>query len=216
MPLVQQLLHLIHNEKVVGEIHRVFCDFGLIMDIENTSDTSRLKNPALGAGSLLDIGIYSLTWGLLSLDHNIADAALTPQVFSAQTISHGIDVGTSIILHYPQNGRQGILTSSMKAKTDPVFARIEGSHGTIHIEGVATSVPRRFTLIPSDSAAERKVYEAPPKDGRGFLYEADAVALDITAGRAENEIMPWNETLRVMALMDDIRKRGGARFPQED
>jgi predicted dehydrogenase len=202
---------MIHQEKVIGDVHRVFCDFGLFMDLDSLPATSRLKDPALGAGTLLDIGVYSLTWGLLGLDEHIAGAALKPQVVSAQSISQGIDVATSIVLHYPQNGRQGILTSTMKAKTDPVFARIEGSHGTILIEGIATSTPRRFTVIPNDATAERQVYDAPPRVGKGFFYEADAVASDIAAGRVENAIMPWDETLRVLALMDGIRARDVSR-----
>jgi hypothetical protein len=44
--------------------------------------------------------------------------------------------------------------------------------------------------------------------GKGLFYEADAVACDIAAGRVENAIMPWDETLRVLALMDGIRARG--------
>lgn len=204
---------MIHREKVIGDVHRVFCDFGLVIDLDSLPATSRLKDPALGAGALLDIGVYSLTWGLLGLDEGIAGTALKPQVFSAQSISQGIDVATSIVLHYPQNGRQGILTSTMKTKSDPVFARIEGSHGTILIEGIATSVPHRFTVIPSDATAERQVYDAPPKVGKGFFYEADAVARDIAAGRVENATMPWGETLRVLALMDGIRAAG---VSQED
>jgi predicted dehydrogenase len=208
MPLTEQLLRLVHQEKRIGDVHRVFCDFGMLMDLDSLPATSRLKDPALGAGTLLDIGVYSLTWGLLGLDEGIASAALTPQVFSAQSISEGIDVTTSIVLHYPQNGRQGILTSSMKAKSDPVFARIEGSKGTVFIEGIAPSLPRRFTVVFNDAAAERQIYDAPPKVGKGFFYEADAVANDIVAGRVENATMPWDETLRVLALMDGIRARG--------
>jgi dihydrodiol dehydrogenase / D-xylose 1-dehydrogenase (NADP) len=46
-------------------------------------------------------------------------------------------------------------------------------------------------------------------------WEADAVALDIAAGRKENEIMPVEESLRMMRLMDDIRKAGGLKYPQD-
>lgn len=28
--------------------------------------------------------------------------------------------------------------------------------------------------------------------------------------------MPWNETLRVMDMLDQVRKEGGARFPQDE
>ncbi|CAG8042771.1 unnamed protein product [Penicillium salamii] len=206
MPLSRQLQKLIHEERIIGDVHRVFCDFGLYFDLENLPDSSRLKNPALGAGSLLDIGIYSLTWGLILLDDGIGENATEPLVFSAQSISEEIDVATSMILHYPQNGRQGILTSSIQTRTDPIFARIEGSKGSITIEGVAASAPSKFTVIPREDDAERKEYTF-SHPGYGFYYEADAVAHDIAAGKTEDSIMPWAETLRVLGLMDGVRAR---------
>lgn len=86
----------------------------------------------LGAGSLLDIGIYALTWGLVALeppldhhDHHNQISCKTeegvgegkrrksPEIFSVQTLEDGIDVATSMILFYHESGRQGILTSSL-------------------------------------------------------------------------------------------------------
>lgn len=213
--MCQQLQKVVHEEKLVGEVHRVFCDFGLQFDLESLPSSSRLKNVALGGGSLLDIGIYSITWGLLLLDDQIGEKAATPHVFSAQTISEEIDVATSMVLHYPESGRQGILTSSMKTKTDPIFSRIEGSKGVITIEGPGTSMPSKFTFIPRDIDSEKREFSF-PQPGFGFYYEADAVAHDIAAGKTQNCVMPWAETLRVLELMDGVRERGGARFPQDN
>jgi PHD/YefM family antitoxin component YafN of YafNO toxin-antitoxin module len=50
----------------------------------------------------------------------------------------------------------------------------------------------------------------------GFYWEADAVAVDIVEGKRENAIMLHAETLRLMKIMDEIRRQGGARFPQDD
>ncbi|KAK9860465.1 hypothetical protein MYU51_005409 [Penicillium brevicompactum] len=213
-PLCQKLQKVVHEEKLIGEVHRVFCDFGLQFDLESLPSSSRLKNVALGGGSLLDMGIYPITWGLLLLDDQIGEKAATPHVFSAQTISEEIDIATSMLLHYPESGRQGILTSSMKTKSDPIFARIEGSKGVITIEGPGTSMPSKFTLYPRDNDSGRKEY-AFSHPGYGFYYEADAVAQDIAADKTQNSVMPWDETLRVLELMDGVRERGGARFPQD-
>jgi predicted dehydrogenase len=64
IPLVAKFQDLLHKEKIIGDVLRVFCDFGLNMPIKELPKESRLRDPALGAGSLLDIGIYSLTWGI--------------------------------------------------------------------------------------------------------------------------------------------------------
>lgn len=226
-PLLQSIQKLLHEEKAIGSISRAFCDFGLDMDIKSLSPDSRLKNPELGAGTLLDIGIYSLTWGLLCLDRGIGEHAQKPHIVASQTLSDEIDIATSIILKYP-SGAQGIITSSTSFKTSAEFCRIEGSKGSIIVEGSGASSPESFVLRPKRSGSstgdmvlleaengandKRYTFE---KSGRGFYWEADAVALDIVAGKTENAIMPWAETIRVMEIMDEVRRQGGARFPQD-
>jgi predicted dehydrogenase len=229
-PVALTLQKKLYKEKVIGDVRRTFCDFGLEMNIAALDSDSRLKDAKLGAGSLLDIGIYSLTWGLLTLSSSFGEQAETPQIAAVQSLSDKIDIASSILLHYSSTGRQGILTSTTEIKTDAVFCRIEGTNGYITVEGLATSVPSSFTIYPNHGgSATGDVHEKSngggPKgvevckfehDGAGFFWEADAVAMDIAAGRKENAIMPHAETLRVMEMMDEIRRQGGARFPQDD
>lgn len=225
-PLVQTLQELVHRQRAIGRVQRVFCDFGLDMNIEALGPESRLRNPALGAGSLLDIGIYSLTYGLLASDPGIGDQAQRPAAISScQTLYDGVDVATTLVLQYAQ-GPQAVLTSCTNFKTARDFCRIEGSEGHIVITGPAASNPEYFTVhskakptTAADSSATTTAaittrYDF-DKPGRGFYYEADAVALDIAAGRVENATMPWAETIRVMEIMDEARRQGGAKFPQD-
>ncbi|KAL5002211.1 hypothetical protein BDV10DRAFT_158600 [Aspergillus recurvatus] len=220
-PLIPKLKHVLFHEQAIGDVRRTFCDFGLDMDIASLPDTSRLKDPAMGAGSLLDIGIYALTWGLLTLesDSNIVER---PRVAAAQTLRNGVDIASSFILHFPSTGRQGILTSTTEARTPEIFMRIEGSDGYIMVEGVAASAPRAFTVYPkvgsksvgADAGTEGKRYEF-ELEGMGFYFEADAVAESISQGKTENEVMSHGETVRVLEILDEIRAQGGARFPGE-
>ncbi|KAL3460376.1 hypothetical protein BJX64DRAFT_278565 [Aspergillus heterothallicus] len=217
-PLVTSLRRLLYEEKLIGDVRRVFCDFGLDMDLSSLPDSSRLKDPAMGAGSLLDIGIYALTWGLLTLEPPESTPAEEPQVIAAQTLRNGIDVASSFILKYPTTGRQGILTSSVEARTPETFLRIEGTGGYILVEGVAASAPRSFTVYPKvnpdGNKAEGKKYDF-EVEGMGFHFEADAVAVNVAKGHKESEVMPHSETLRVLEILDEIRRQGGAKFPQE-
>lgn len=220
-PVMQRLLKTIHEEEKIGDIRRVYSDFGLALDLESLGPESRLKNPALGAGTLLDIGIYSLTWAILCLDPNIGENAQEPDIVALQTIIDGADEATSVILKYPHGGH-GIVTSTAHFKSSREFCRIEGSKGVITIEGLAAAVPEKFVFRPTipdrgDGVAvgEPVAYEFPKKLGRGFYWEADAVALDILAGRKQNSLMPWAETTRVMKVMDEIRRQGGAVYPQD-
>ncbi len=215
-PAVKTLQKMLHEEQKIGRIIRMYCDFGLDIDIANLPESSRYKDPALGAGSLLDIGIYSLTWGLLTLAGNVGDKAEDPEVASTQTLSDGVDTSSSVVLKYPSTGRQGICTSTTDFNSGgDSFARIEGSKGYIVVHGTTAASPQRFDFYPKDSDAKVEHFKF-EKPGRGFFWEADAVAHDLKAGRLENETMPWAETLRMMMIMDGVRKRSGARFPVDD
>ncbi|KAF4967697.1 hypothetical protein FSARC_4757 [Fusarium sarcochroum] len=211
-PLVKTLQKIIHQDKAIGDVVRVFADFAMNQRLESLGPDSRLKNPALGAGTLLDIGIYSLTWGLLSLDAEIGEKATAPKISATQTLVDGVDVGTSILLLYP-DGKQGILTSNASVKTPWPFCRIEGTKGHIVVEGFAGSAPSFFTVYQGQET-EGKKYEF-DRPGKGFYWEADAVALDIAAGKVESDVMPWAETVRVLEILDEVRRQGGAKFPQD-
>lgn len=213
-PLMQRLQQLLHKEQKLGKIYRTFCDFGLDIDIESLPDGSRYKDPALGAGSLLDIGIYALTWGLFTLTDKVGDAAEEPEVSSTQTIAHNVDVASSVLLHYKSTGRQAICSSTTNYPFRNDWARIEGSKGHVVLTGGAPSSPEQFTFYPKDGGKEELFTFDKP--GRGFFWEADAVARDIKAGSQENATMPWAETVRVMKIMDGVRRKGGAKFPGDD
>ncbi|EJT69368.1 hypothetical protein GGTG_12987 [Gaeumannomyces tritici R3-111a-1] len=220
-PLVRTLRSLVHgDERAIGDVQRVLCDFSMDQNPGSLGPASRLKDPALGAGSLLDISIYSLTWALLMLEDPAAadaDAARRrPKVAALQTLADGIDTASSAILLYP-DGRQGIVTSSSAIKKGKQpFCTVQGTRGYVEVQGF-TSAPGFFTVHTFDAEgggllSRRYDFERP---GRGFYWEADAVAQDISAGRVESSVMPWAETVRVMELLDTIRKQGGARFPQD-
>jgi hypothetical protein len=177
--------------------------------------------------SILYVGIYSLTWGVLALSPSIGEQAEIPKIVAVQTLSDKIDVASSILLQFPSTGRHGILTSTTEIRSDPVFCRIEGMDGYITVEGVAASAPTSFSVYPKkvgsangDVSGENitpkgNIYKF-EKSSKGFFWEADAVALDVAAGRKEKAIMPHAEMVRAMEMLDEIRRQGGARFPQDD
>lgn len=224
-PLVHRLRQLLFEERVVGEVYRTFADFGLEVDISSLPATSRYRDLSLGAGTLLDTGIYSLTWAILTLDAGSPTNSEKPLALGIQSHQEGIEVNTSILLHYPSTDRHGIVTSTTKSNANAwVFCTIWGTNGAIEVEGKTPSMPEAFTVYPKlegdANVAPLKRGEGTrydfPKVGRGFIYEADSTALDVLAGRKESSIMPWSETMRVMELMDSIRKQGQTFYPGHD
>lgn len=227
MPVVQELKRKIYEEGAIGEVRRIVCDFSMDMGIRKLGPESRLRNPSLGAGSLLDIGIYPLTWALLTLSDKLGEEAEMPDVAGLQSLYEGIDIASAFLLRFPSTGKLAVLSCSTEGKTDRAFCRIEGTSGTIKVEGQATSHPAAFSIwrrathpdpgdvLTFDKENETFRFDQPPGQF-GYYYEADAVAVDIAAHKTENALMPWAETIRVMKILDEIRRQGGARFPQDD
>lgn len=69
-PLVYDLQDKLFKDKILGTPKRLFCDFSIPMDFDKMSADSRNMDPKMGAGPLLDIGIYSITWARLLLQAN--------------------------------------------------------------------------------------------------------------------------------------------------
>lgn len=221
-PLVTALRDLLFKDRVIGETFRTFADFSLFVDIPILPATSRYKDVRLGAGTVLDIGIYSLTWAFLTLDPHAPGNSEMPEIVAKQTHQDGIEVMSNVILQYPSTGRQGIVSSTtMSGPRSNIFCRIYGTEVYIEIEGTEASIPKSFTVYQTGKGMNydvtalqgRKYVFASP--ARGFIYEADNTAVDIAAGLKESTVMPWKETIRVMAIMDEIRRQGGTKYPQD-
>lgn len=219
-PMVADLRRILYEEKAIGHVFRASSDFQMYVDVANLPKTSRYKDPSLGAGSMLDIGIYALTWNILMLDPSPPSEPEQPSIKASQSFVQGIEVATSAILQYPSSGRQGLLlcTTERHNGDSKVVVTIDGTDGFIEVQGHVPSHPALFTVYPKWTSGEKprgKTHDY-RQAAQGFIYEADNTALDLAAGRKESAIMPWSETIRVMEMMDEIRRQGGTKYPQDE
>ncbi|KAF5103389.1 hypothetical protein D0Z03_000203 [Geotrichum reessii] len=213
-PIVQEIKKKLHEEKIIGDIYRSFAEYS-IMDYDQMEPEFRLRNPELGGGALLDIGIYTITWTRLVLDPNVGEKAAESTWTSSQILKNGVDVHSAGIASYPTLNRQGIWSCSLYDNSSREVIKVEGSLGTLTVIGKHHSCPQWFKVEFFDKSKESIRYE-PSKEGFGFYWEADAVAVAIANGKLEEEtIMPWKETLSVMEIMDNARKTSGLVYPQE-
>lgn len=115
-PLVAQVRRLVHEEKVLGKIIRVFSDLSqpFAADVKG-----RMYNPELGGGAMLDLGPYPLVWQLMLLYSHPDNHNAFPKVTSSmmKTPLTGVDENTTIILDFEALHAQGescIATKSMQ------------------------------------------------------------------------------------------------------
>ncbi|KAI1048821.1 hypothetical protein LB505_012864 [Fusarium chuoi] len=227
------LFEALHEEiivkKSIGEVQRLSIDFGNKFDLSSLPDNHRLKDPALGGGALLDIGFYTLTFASIILgDWKVGkDHPKPTKVLSSLDIVDGIDAANTVVLEYPSaNGgvKTGVCTSSFRYRGADEFGYIQGTNGSITLFGPAVSVPGGFRVTegerPGPPAADTRttrVFNVERHEGTlGFYWEADAVAQDIAAGQTESDVVPLDETLRLMQLMDEIRAANGLKYPQDE
>jgi predicted dehydrogenase len=166
--------------------------------------TSRLFNPALGGGALLDLGIYPISFSHMVLGVPSAITARSKPAFT------GVDGTTSAILEYP-TGQHALVTASLAAASDNPAA-IYGTEARLEIDGWFYT-PGGFTVTDHDGKVLER-YES-PREGRGMQYEAAEVARCVEAGLTESPVLPLDETLAIMSVLDEIRRQIGLRYPGE-
>lgn len=173
-----------------GTVGQVRAELGFVA----TPDASRLWDPALGASSLLDVGIYPLTFANLILGE--------PAGISAGGIlsDRGIDVSGGATLTYEDGAVASIAWTQMAWSDNR--ASISGDGGRIEItprfhEAAGFSYARNMDL---DEIAE-------PVIGRGYAHEIIEVGECLRAGRTESDLLPLDGTLSIMKQMDTIRSQ---------
>lgn len=213
-PSIEQLQKLIFKDQALGDIKRLVMDFGYDADVENLPPTSRVRDKNLAGGALLDIGIYNITYARILLDEKLGDNATPFEVKSFQTIDaqDGVDFVSSLLIKY-ENGKQAILTCSNWSSDDGPYLTLEGSKGKVQMWSHNPACPKKYKVTFRDKSKQPIEYE--DNSGyKGFIYEANAIAEDILHNKKiENLIMPWDESLLVMRIMDQVRKESGLIYP---
>jgi len=162
----------------------------------------RLYDPALGGGSLLDLGVYPI-----SLAHRLFGKPDRIQA-SAALMAGNIDESVGAIFDY-SCGRQALLHASIRS-TGPVKAFILGDTGRIEME---KSFYEHSSFTAFDLEDNVLFKYGGNIEGRGMQYQALEVERCVTAGLNESPTMSLNETVQIMEVMDQIRSLTGIKYP---
>lgn len=185
---------------LLGTIQTIVADHGQLLYPDGPQ---RLADPALAGGALLDLGVYPISLAAMLLPGKLEVAAtgvLTPQ---------GVDRSETMTLTSGDAVAACVATMSAQTANTAVIA---GDSARLELPGWFYQPGPVRLVSPDDTVLDSY---APPSSEHGLHFEAVEAARRISAGDLESPLMPWDETLRVMRLMDEVRARLGVRFPGE-
>ena len=192
-------------EGAIGKPRRLTCSFGF----ETAFDPkSRLYAPELAGGSLLDIGCYTLSLAAIVFGQALIGPEAPELEVEAILAPTGVDRHCKMTLRFPSGGEAHLL-SSVSRNTDHT-AVIEGAEGRIEIHRFWRA--QRAVLY---RGAKRAATADMPFLANGYEYQALEVERLLREGALESPLLPHAESIALLELMDEIRRRIRVQYPFE-
>ena len=200
VPLIKKVLNWI-KEGLIGEVRMVRasrCARGVF------PPGARQMNPELGGGSLLDVGVYVISFASMIYQKPPVETVGVSHIGDWGSDEQGI-----AILKY---GNGEIADLSFALRTAAVNEAYSfGTEGYIKIEEVF-AVPTRASLVINKQEAEAL---EEPIIGNALNYEAEEVMRCLRAGLKESPLMPLDESIQIMEIMDNLRKPWGLVYSND-
>lgn len=204
LPSVKLLKEKIANNEI-GEIKQINISFGYFVAPEYQN---RLKEPSLAGGATLDLGIYPISFACYMLGE-------LPQNIKSMTCfsESGVDETSNYMFQFPSGCLTNICTSYvLKMKNT---ATIYGTNG--HVEFPDFQYGERFTINVHDRTNDvqkrKKIRKKNNKNG--FVHQVEEVASCVNMSKLESDIIPLDETIGIMEVMDKMRAEWGLVYPFE-
>lgn len=187
------------KSKELGELKFVKSDF--MFNAEYDSD-KRLYNINLGAGSLLDIGIYPIFTSLFLLGKPSEIKTIV------NMRSTGVEDSIAMLFSY-KNGAMAVLTSSFesscKNETELCF-----ENGFVKVDRMSSD-----PILINKNGADQFI-DFDNISGLGYELEAAHVMECLDKNFIESPILPLSFSLDLMEIMDAVRKEANIVFPNHD
>ncbi len=185
------------DSKAYGNLVEAKINFGFPL-ITFYPDEKRLLNPDLAGGSLLDLGVYPLSF------YNLIKQVPIKTIDATATFTHtGVDDTCHVEIVDDSNARIHIKSSISKMLLD--HALLTFANGIIELKNFHGC--RRLVIN-----GKRKTI---PYEGEGFVHEIRAFANDVENNLLEDPILTHQASRESMKLMDDIRQIIGLKYPFE-
>jgi predicted dehydrogenase len=165
----------------------------------------RIMRPDLCGGALLDLGVYALNFVRMFCDADIE--SIDGHCVKSDT---GMDL-TNAITIILKDGILANVQSSAQCVGDNIGV-IAGTQGNIIIDNINN--PQTITLNGPDRTFVETIHV--PQQITGYEYQFLACRQALIDKLTEPREMPHAETLYVMQLMDELRRKWGVRYPMDN
>ena len=200
IPAVQQAMDWVADGRL-GDIRLVQGHFSWPVPYDSNS---RIYDPALAGGALLEMGIYPAT-----LAHMVLGKPDT-MLAHAHLCETGVDDLNTAVWVY-NHGAQAVLTSSQQLfRPGEIF--ITGTKGYLKLHHLFFRSEKLTLQLGWDGEAE--VIQL-PLEGNGYEYQVRHVQNCIRAEKIESEVVRWSDTIEIMGLLDQMRADWGLKYPDE-
>lgn len=199
LPHYHTVMALLRDGRL-GEVRSMTSTFGF-----RASDPApaRVYDPALGGGSILDIGIYNIfmTMAVLGRPDHI-EATMTPA-------TTGVDAQCSMVFKYDYGAIAQLLSSFLVQL--PTEAWIAGTQGALRLTSRFYEPSTTIEYYP-EKMDSREVIPFLKESGWGYRYQLDHVCACLRAGATESPVMSLADSLVLMEVMDEVRAKAGVRY----
>lgn len=187
------------DENIIGDARKLTANLDYYI-----CKAERIVRPELAGGALLDVGIYPLNFACMNFGDKISDIQSAVQMTDT-----GVD-GENVVTLFYEDGRVAVLTSGIYGLSDRqgVFY---GSKGYMVVDNVNN--PIGIKVYNEDRELIRDI--AVPEQISGYEYEIIETIECINNKKLECPSMPHEDTLKMMRIMDGIRKDWGMKYPDE-
>lgn len=202
LPHYNKVINMIREGKL-GTLRSIQVNFGFMPP---QPPAQRIFDPALGGGTLLDIGIYNvfLVQSILGKPDGI-QALMTPA-------STGVDDQLAIQFQY-RNGALAQLLSSFSSNLS-TDANIAGTGGRIRLTTRFYEPSATIEYYP-ERVDSLQVIPFEKSPGWGYHYQVRHVHTCLRQGLTESPVMTLQDSLDLMETMDKIREKAGLRYPAD-
>jgi predicted dehydrogenase len=165
---------------------------------------ARLTDPSLAGGALLDMGIYPLTFALMVFQ----SYPLSVQASCSYTET-GVDETDTAVLTFPQ-GRRALIYASMDGPSDR-SGFIYGRLGYIQVININNT--ERIDVFNQEHQLVKSTKI--PQGISGYEWELYACEKALKERRISCPEIPHEDTLKVMGLLDEMRRQMKIVYPFE-